>query len=234
MLAGKFKSMTMLLITLFIGAFSLPIIADEINIQNFSHTLHGNLILSKNAKELKPLQQRPALDMGVFLIAARNLNDPNFSKTVILITDYNETGTAGLIINRQTTITIDQAIPQLAEFNTTTQYLNFGGPVAINNLSLLVQTDINLEPPNTKQIFSDVYLINATEFLSLLSKESQYEQNFRLYLGYAGWAAGQLESELLRGDWYIWHANAEVIFNMTIDSIWHELIKLVTAKWVMR
>src|SRR5690606_730085 len=54
----------------------------------------------------------PALDKGVILIASKQLRDPNFEKTVILITAFDNYGTTGLVINKRTRIPASEALPQ--------------------------------------------------------------------------------------------------------------------------
>ncbi|HKK16201.1 MAG TPA: YqgE/AlgH family protein, partial [Gammaproteobacteria bacterium] len=58
--------------------------------------------------------------------------------------------------------------------------------------------------------------------------------NTRLFSGFAGWAPGQLETEIRRGDWHTWQANAAIIFSQAPDELWGDLIDLASAKWVMR
>ena len=179
-----------------------------------------------------PYKQHPELSQGIFLIAGRNLNDPNFNKSVILITDFNETGTTGLIINKSTDIHIDQVLPQFSQWNSITRYLNIGGPVATRSFSLLVRSSKDLPASGSKHIIDDIYLINTMEMLNYIPDQDENKTFFKLYLGYAGWSPGQLESELLRGDWHLWHAEADLIFETEYSEIWHQLIELVSAKWV--
>jgi len=119
-----------------IGCYSCNCFAeDPVNVF-YTQTDIFDFIPIKNPEHLQQFKQRPRLDKGIFLIAGQNLDDPNFSKTVILITDYNNEGTAGLVINRQTDIPVDQAFPNVEELMATTDNLYLGGPVDINRISL--------------------------------------------------------------------------------------------------
>lgn len=205
----------------------IVIAEDTIDTQNTSNNyFHAT-------KSDATFKQRPELNKGIFLIAGKNLNDPNFNKTVILITDFNETGTTGLIINRPTEILLDQVMPQFSAWSAITEYLNIGGPVAVNTFSLLVRSDSELPSAGSRHIFGNVYLINTLELLKQIPNNDLNISFFKLYVGYSGWAAGQLENELLRGDWHIWHADAETIFDSGYAEIWRNLLELATAKWVM-
>ena len=194
-------------------------------------SLAGFVPTDTPARPKQPLHN-PKLAKGVILIAGRDLNDPNFNKTVILITDFNESGTAGLVLNRRTKIPLAEVLPEIGELNKFLEYLYIGGPVATNSIRLLVQSDPI--PDGVKHVFDNVYLIETTELFNQLILGDRNNQSMKLYAGYAGWAPGQLESELIRGDWYIWHASAEIIFDKIPEEIWDELIQLVTAKWVRK
>jgi len=174
--------------------------------------------------------QNPRLGKGVLLIASRNLNDPNFSRSVVLITEFNEGGTVGLVINRPTKVPLAQVFPQLGEIKALLENLYLGGPVATHSIRLLVQAEEL--PAQAKHIFDDVYLVDTHTLFSQIMEDEPGRHNLKLYAGYAGWAPGQLESELIRGDWYLWHASAEIVFNPAPEDTWHELIQVVTATWV--
>lgn len=216
------------IIGIFVGCSSQVSIAEN---YWFKHNDFGNRL--NTVKNDKTYKQNPELSEGVFLIAGRNLRDPNFNKTVILITDFNEMGTTGLIINKPTDILIDQVLPQFSQRESITRYLNIGGPVAINTFSLLVRSREELPVSGSKHITDDIYLVNTMEMLNLIPDQDKGKTYFKLYLGYAGWSPGQLESELLRGDWHLWRADADLIFDTDHGEIWQQLIELVSAKWVL-
>ncbi|OGT71714.1 MAG: hypothetical protein A2W76_04125 [Gammaproteobacteria bacterium RIFCSPLOWO2_12_47_11] len=172
----------------------------------------------------------PGLAEGVLLIAGKKLNDPNFEKTVILITEFDSKGTAGLVINRRTKIPVAEALPELQKMIPILDHLYIGGPVAVNNINLLIKSETSLA--TAKQVTNGIYLINTLAQFNQLVLDDIKPENFRLFSGFAGWAPGQLESELIRGDWYLWHASTETVFNPVPENIWHELIQIVSAKWV--
>lgn len=172
----------------------------------------------------------PVLAQGVLLVAGKNLLDPNFARTVILLTEYGDGGAAGLVLNRRTPLSASQVLPQLEGLLAKLDTIHIGGPVAVNHIRLLVKSD--MVPEGARQLVDNIFMIDSVEALRQLGPEQMHKDNIRLYMGYAGWASGQLESELLRGDWFIWPASSEVIFSKNQDSIWHELIYLATAKWI--
>lgn len=174
---------------------------------------------------------KPVLHKGVLLVAAENLIDPNFGRTVILITKLNKKGTAGLVLNRRTRIPIARALPRILQIIPVPDYLYNGGPVSPDSVNLMVISETPL--PKANNIFDKIYLVDTLELFNEIIAKQIDTKFIRLYSGSAGWAPGQLESELMRGDWYLWHASEDIIFNNSPDTIWKELIQIVTAKWVM-
>ena len=173
----------------------------------------------------------PRLERGIFLIARSGLNDPNFSRSVILITHYDDTGTTGLVINRTLPIPAAEAIPPIARLGLDPGELHAGGPVAMDSLQLLIRAPGGMD--ESTRILDDVYLISERLALERLLEGNFSGSALRLYAGYAGWGPGQLESELLRGDWYLWPADPGHIFSAPPDSIWPKLIQQAAAHWVL-
>ena len=169
----------------------------------------------------------PTLAQGVLLVAGKELADPNFSRSVVLITDYGAQGTMGVVLNRRATLTAP--LPQFKPLELHPDAIHFGGPVGLNRIMLLVRSDAAL--PGARRILEQVFMVDNYEALSQMQPQHRDVHNFRIYAGFAGWAPGQLEAELLRGDWHILPATSAIIFSDTPDEIWNELIYLATAKW---
>lgn len=182
------------------------------------------------AKGPEPAPARPSLAQGVLLIAGKNLLDPFFEQTVVLITEYGDGGSAGLVLNRRVKSLPAHALPQLGDLAGHLDAMYLGGPVATNHLRLLVKSDT--PPAGARMIVDNVFLIDTREALQQLDPGHMRADNMRLFMGFAGWAPGQLETELLRGDWHIWPASSKIIFSMTPENIWYALIYLATAKWI--
>ena len=183
--------------------------------------------------EPPPIKQHysvPELDKGVLLIAGKNLRDPNFEKTVVLITAYDENGTAGVIVNRKTNIPVPVTVPGISKLLSLLGNFYVGGPVSINGVSLLMRSDYPVR--GVDQITENIYHINSMQQLQNLDVNTIDSRYARLYAGISGWSPGQLESELLRGDWHIWHASTDTVFSQDPGKLWYELISIVTARWV--
>ncbi|MGD8208847.1 MAG: YqgE/AlgH family protein [Desulfobacterales bacterium] len=176
------------------------------------------------AKSQKELAQ------GKFLVAGRQLMDPNFRETVVLLIRYGTDGAIGLVINRPVKLKLSTVLPDIKELERTKETLYLGGPVEPARVMLLVRSG---KPPEASMpVFGDVYLSSSQKVLHNLIKKPVKEERFRIYAGYAGWAPKQLESELDRGHWHVLKADAETLFDKKSSEIWQELIQRVSVKWV--
>ncbi|MBF0288252.1 MAG: YqgE/AlgH family protein [SAR324 cluster bacterium] len=152
------------------------------------------------------------LAKGKFLIAREQLNDPNFSRSVVLLIEYDAHSTVGLVINRPTDVQLAKLWPTIKGVQQHQDPLFLGGPVARGQILLLVQSD--QAPENTIHVFENIYVSSSRHVLEqmIVQSTSRHGNTFRVYAGYAGWAPGQLEKEVLRGDWDVLKADASSIF----------------------
>ena len=173
---------------------------------------------------------RPKPAQGKFLIAGRNLNDPNFSKTVILLINYGVQGAMGVIINQPTTYKLSQLLPDIKALKDRPSKVFIGGPVAGDQLMFLVRTPE--KPEKAFRIFKDVYVGGKPQDIEKLISRSDPNERFRAYAGYAGWSPEQLDREVSRGDWHISQADSATIFDRDPTKIWPEFILRFSSKWV--
>jgi len=169
---------------------------------------------------------------GVFLVANESMVDPNFARTVVLLTDHGILGSVGLIVNRDSGVPVVSTIPELKGLERRTVTLRFGGPLEIASIRLLVNSDTEIA--SAYKLFDGVYFINSTSLLrALLADDSAHKPTINYYAGYAAWNPGQLDSEVARGDWHIVKADPAMIFEHDPDSMWRELIEKLAGTWVL-
>ncbi len=169
------------------------------------------------------------LAKGKFLVANRSLRDPNFAQSVILLVDHNARGALGVVVNRPTPIRLVEALPQIAELERRPDVVYVGGPVAPDHMLVLVRT--KHAPPEALQIFEQVY---ASGNLEALRESLVRGDGVRAYAGYAGWAPGQLEAEVGRGDWLIGSADSALIFDEAPNRVWSLLLERFSGDWAAR
>jgi putative transcriptional regulator len=155
--------------------------------------------------------QQDAPPNSVLLVAKPELADPNFRRTVVLVTQTAEAHTVGVILNRPTGEQIaGQAAPVYA-----------GGPVMPRTMVALFEADA---PPEASafRVLERVYLsMHPENIAALLAKPPG---RLRLFAGFSGWAPRQLESELAREGWYVLPASEAVIFRNRTEGLWEELL----------
>ena len=146
-----------------------------------------------------------------------HMNDPFFSKSVVLICDHNSHGSMGVILNKK----LDQEKFNLRsgdEALNNEKVIFFGGPVMIN-FTLLLHDEKKLEDSS--------YKISKNLFLSNLgfNEKKIRISNKKCISGYAGWSKGQLENEIKNGDWIVQKARNDLIFGIDCEKIWNNAIE---------
>ena len=162
---------------------------------------------------------------GRFLIADRELGDPNFSETVILLISYSaDDGAMGLVVNRRTDVSIARVLRELKEAKGRSDPVYVGGPVEPGGVLALFKTAS--KPEDAKRVFADVYLISSRDLLQKTLATTSADANlFHVYLGYSGWGPGQLEHEMGLGAWHVLPADVEMVFHSEPETVWPRLIR---------
>ncbi len=172
----------------------------------------------------------PRLAKGVFLVASRDLTDPNFRRSVVLLVAHGEDGAMGVVVNRPTPLTLRQVLPDIGELAERSDQLYIGGPVATSQITLLMRA--TAPPDNAEHVFRDVYFTGSLKTLMRHIRDENVAETMQAYAGYAGWAPGQLEGEVKRGDWGLAEADVELLFSSSPETIWRTLDRETSGLWV--
>jgi putative transcriptional regulator len=172
-----------------------------------------------------PLQSTrvEALGAGKLLVASKDLKDPNFAKTVVLLVKYDGEGVVGVIINRRSTVPLSQVFEDVKEANGHPDPVYAGGPVEKTSALALLRS--RAKPQDAEHLFADINLVADEDLLRKTLASGAQASEFRVYLGYAGWAASQLEKEVEIGAWYVFPATAGAVFDPNPDSLWSRMIR---------
>jgi putative transcriptional regulator len=155
------------------------------------------------------LAQQDAPANGVLLIAKPGVDDPNFGRSVVLVTQTKDGETLGVILNKP--------IPARHEGKP----LWFGGPVMLRSVVALFSSDAP-PPAAAFHVLKNVYLSMHPQILEALIEGNG--ARFRLYAGFAAWAPGQLRSEFGRDEWYVLPAEEAILFREDTSGLWQELL----------
>lgn len=165
---------------------------------------------------------------GIFLVARRDMPDPRFRDTVVLVTYPRQGGPFGVIINRPLNMKLSEAFPQYEALKSKQDVVHFGGPVAREGLVFLVRAV--KPPPRAARVLQDVWFTMDVEWVDELLARPDPTQGLRVYAGYSGWAQGQLQNEIARGDWHVVPADAATVFASDLTNLWRELIQRATSR----
>lgn len=155
---------------------------------------------------------------GTLLVATDVVQGQLFANTVVLLLHSDETGAFGLVVNRPTDVQPSEVLGDddaIADYRGT---LFWGGPVQMDSLRALLLTDS--PPGEAEQISESVYLVSYEDAIEAGPADTS---RLRLFIGYAGWAPGQLENELARGSWRVLPASSELIFAEDPRTLWNRL-----------
>ena len=154
---------------------------------------------------------------GKLLVSSPALIDPNFRKTVVLITHHDEDGAMGLVLTRPSDVPAADAVPSLDVLPGSGEPVFVGGPVQPLAFMVLAEFD------NVDQAAATVF-----ERVGFMHAESEPEEleisRFRLFAGYSGWGAGQLEAELAEPSWIVVDAEPDDAFADDPEELWRTVL----------
>lgn len=165
------------------------------------------------SKTHKSLQGQVLLDGG-------KLQGSFFHRSVVLICQHDPEGAFGLILNRGTSSKVGQALVANLPDSVKDQQLFIGGPVQPQTLSFLYTDAVR----STDNVMRELTLGHSLEALMDLGETYSPNQQLKLFAGYAGWTAGQLDNEIARKDWLVQPATMQMIFAPDPDQLWREIL----------
>jgi len=167
-----------------------------------------------------------APSIGKLLIAAPLLNDPNFSRSVVLICEHGEEGTMGFVLDRPTTATLGDVIPGVVTPELTVFQ---GGPVQLDTLHILHRPTLDL---GGAEVVPGVFWGGSWEQLQdALTQHTYNPKDIRCLIGYSGWSKDQLAEEMKEGSWVVAHATEKLIFDTPAEELWKVAIATLGAEF---
>jgi len=199
----------------------------------------GNAVLSGHRFQAKsemlppaflPVQSKSVegLSAGKLLVASRDLGDPNFARTVILLVQYDPQGVVGLILNRRTNVPLSRALDSLKTAKNLSDPVYLGGPVDVPSVFALFKSPAKIE--GGERVLGGVYLIHDKALFEQTISTRPAPGVFHVYLGYAGWTPAQLRNEVGLGAWFIFPGDVSTVFNTDPDSLWPQMIRQTEMK----
>ncbi|HEX3930433.1 MAG TPA: YqgE/AlgH family protein [Nocardioides sp.] len=160
---------------------------------------------------------------GMLLLASPELVDPNFVDAVVLLLDTDENGAMGVVINRPSPVPVVSVLADWGEIVAEPEVLFRGGPVSPEGaLAVALLRDQGAVGPGLRPV---------TERLAIVDLEGTADDidpavdGVRIFAGYAGWGAGQLEGEIEGGDWYVLPSLPPDAFQADPSDLWREVMR---------
>lgn len=165
-------------------------------------------------------------EKGSILISEPFLEDPFFKRTVILLCDHNSEGSFGFVLNNYIDMNIEEIIDGIDSINSK---ISIGGPVKNSNLYYIHTLGEEIE--GSVHIFDNVYMGGDYEQLKELIKTDQIlPDQVRFFVGYSGWSANQLETELEQKSWFVTELGGQFIMNTNEGNLWKKSLEKFGVK----
>ena len=163
-----------------------------------------------------------------FIIAMPGLMDENFNQAVTFICEHDDNGTFGIIINRESEISLDDVMQQMKipyhPDKSRNEAVFTGGPVQINRGFILHRPTGNWD--SSLIVNDSVALTTSRDILEAIADNKGPEDTI-IALGYAGWGPGQLEQEMAANTWLSCQAEEQIIFNTPVEDRWQAAADLI-------
>lgn len=158
---------------------------------------------------------------GRLLISEPFMQDPYFKRSVVLLTEHGEGGSFGLIVNKPIPMFLNEAVDNAPVFKAR---LGLGGPVQKDTLHFLHRVGHLI--PDSTEVMPGVFWGGDFEVVKkLISSDKLKPNDIRMFVGYAGWAEGQLSSEMQSKSWIVARADKSILFDYEPEKLWSKLLE---------
>jgi putative transcriptional regulator len=153
---------------------------------------------------------------GRLLVATPDLRDPNFSRTVVLVLEHSDEGALGVVLNRPVDLRVDEILPDWADQVSAPGCLFVGGPVSPS-----AAIGLGRGPDLPDVLFDGL----GTVDLDRDGAPVPHLSALRIFIGYAGWAPGQLGQELEAGGWLVLDLEPDDPFTADPSDLWVQVLR---------
>jgi len=153
------------------------------------------------------------------LVATPELTDPNFYRAVVLVLEHNDDGALGVVLNRPRLVGGAEAVPQWADRLAFPPRLHTGGPVSEKSVIGLALGSLN-SVDGLSPLLGTLGVVD----LHRSPEDLPGVGSLRLFAGYAGWSAGQLDAEVMAGGWFVVDACPEDVVGSEPEDLWRVVL----------
>ncbi|GAA1789600.1 YqgE/AlgH family protein [Nocardioides hankookensis] len=160
---------------------------------------------------------------GMLLVASPALVDPNFADSVVLLLDVDDNGALGVVLNRPSGVPVDAVLDGWADVVAEPDVLFQGGPVGADGaLAVALLRDPDDVPVGFRSVDGRLGLVDLDAPVELLAGSLA---GLRIFAGYAGWGAAQLDGEIEEGSWYVVPGETWDPFRQDTSDLWREVLR---------
>lgn len=156
------------------------------------------------------------------LVSVPDLGDANFDQTVVYVVEHDEDGALGVVLNRPSETEVQAHLPDLVLPVVSPQVFFVGGPVSVGGLLALGRAAVGAEPVNATTVSGPIVIVDPE---ALIEGKVAGLDAIRLFTGYSGWAAGQLEAEIAAGTWHVSEAMADDVLCADPAALWRNVMR---------
>jgi putative transcriptional regulator len=159
---------------------------------------------------------------GRLLVANPALPDRNFHRTVVLVLEHNDDGAVGVVLNRPSDTSIEGALPRWEGLAAEPGVIFVGGPVSPEAAICLAQVDAMEDDDRWRRLSGQLGTLDLSDDETDLMTQIR---GLRVFVGYAGWGAGQLEGELALGAWFVVDAEPDDALSEEPRMLWRNVLR---------
>ncbi|RNL52623.1 YqgE/AlgH family protein [Pedobacter jejuensis] len=165
---------------------------------------------------------------GRLLISEPFMADPNFKRSVILLTEHSDVGSVGYILNQFGNLLLKDVVKDLWEAG---NQIYFGGPVGVDTIHFIHRSFDKMQ--SGEEIGNGIYWGGNFETLKILINSNAIEEDeVKFFIGYSGWDEGQLVKEIEENAWMVSDvSHPDIIFGSDDEKLWRDVIVNLSPKY---
>ena len=158
---------------------------------------------------------------GTLLVGGPFLSDPYFRRSVVLLCAHDEEGSFGFVLNRRIDMKVDDLLKDMPHVGSR---VGIGGPVESSSLFYLHTLGPRIE--GSVEVVDEVRMGgDIGQLRAVLTEDPKLAKHVRFFVGYSGWDAGQLTSEMDRRSWLVHPADRKTIMGMRETELWKSILR---------
>jgi len=170
-------------------------------------------------------EQKP--EKGKLLISAPHLTDI-FKRSVIYLVEHDKNGSVGFVLNKPIKFNVNEIIEDFPEFDSK---VFLGGPVQTELVNFIHKSPDKID--GGYEVQNGIYWGGNFDSLKILAEaKSVYPDDFKFFVGYAGWSPNQLDDEMKENSWYVTDAKPEFIFSNEPQKLWQAVLRSMGGEYI--